>query len=252
MKTLLYFLLAGVCMNGMAQTIEISTGHTTSLIFPFPVRHVDRGTASILVKDIPGSPHILLVKADTPNFEPTNLSVVTSDGTVYAFPVRFNASPAAWVWQVPPKEKAAVQTYANAIAVRILHMRGVHDRTYHMQARVTGICIRDQVIYYQLLLTNSSSIDYDISFLRFYIRDRRKTKRTASQEIEQLPLYVAGNTQLVRGGSRNTIVVALEKFTVPDAKYLAIEINERNGGRHLQMKVGNKHIVKALQLPDLK
>ena len=42
---------------------------------------------------------------------------------------------------------------------------------------------------------------------------------------------IAGNTATVKGCSHNTIVVALDKFTLPDAKYLAIEINEHHGGR---------------------
>jgi hypothetical protein len=235
-----------------AQTIELSTDKTTSLIFPFAIRHVDRGTAAIMVQDIPESPNILLVKAGSVNFEPTNLSVVTTDGSIYSFPVQFNQSPREWVWQIPVREKATIQTYCNAIAVNLLTMRGIRDRSYDMEAKVTGIYIKDQVVYYQLSLNNTSPIDYDIDFLRFYIRDKKKSKRTASQENKMVPLYVAGNTSVVKGCSHNTIVVALEKFTVPDAKYLAIEINEHNGGRHLLMKVHNNKIIQAIVLPDLK
>jgi len=238
--------------NGKAQTIELSTDKTTSLIFPFAIRHVDRGTKDILVQDIPESPNILLVKAGLENFEATNLSVVTTDGAVYAFPVRYNASPAAWVWQIPVREQATIQTYCNAIAVNLLTMRGVRDKNYDMEAKVTGIYIKDRVIYYQLSLNNTSPIDYDIDFLRFYIRDKRKSKRTASQENEMVPLYVTGNATTVKGCSHNTVVVALEKFTVEDSKYLAIEINEHNGGRHLLLKVHNNKIIKAISLPDLK
>jgi conjugative transposon TraN protein len=243
------FLLSQFCD---AQTIELSTDKTTSLIFPFAIRHVDRGTTNILVQDIPESPNILLVKAGVKDFEATNLSVITTDGAVYAFPVRFNTSPVVWVWQIPVKEKATIQTYANAIAVNLLTMRGVRDRSYNMEAKVTGIYISDQVIYYQLSLNNTSTIDYDIDFLCFYIRDKHKSKRTASQENEMVPLYVAGNTTTVKGCSHNTIVVALEKFTVEDSKYLAIEINEKNGGRHLKLKVHNNKIIQAIPLPDLK
>ncbi len=235
-----------------AQTIELSTDKTTSLIFPFAIRHVDRGTRDILVQDIPESPNILLVKAGIGNFEPTNLSVVTADGSIYAFPVRFNASPIAWVWQIPVQQQASIATYANAIAVNLLTMRGIRDRSYDMEAKVSGIYIKDQVIYYQLSLNNTSPIDYDIDFVRFYIRDKKKSKRTASQEDEMIPLYVGGNTTTVKGCSHNTVVVALEKFTVPDAKYLAIEINEHNGGRHLLLKVHNNKIIQAIPLPDLR
>jgi hypothetical protein len=252
MKGLYFFIALLAHVVSGAQTIELSTDKTTSLVFPFAIRHVDRGSANILVQDIPESPNILLVKAAIPNFDSTNLSVVTTDGSVYAFSVRFNFCPAAWVWNIPVQSVASIRTYSNAIAVNLLTMRGARDCSYNMEAKVSGIYIKDQVIYYQLLLNNKSPIDYDVDFLRFYIRDRRKTKRTASQENEMVPLYVAGNITTIKGCSKNTIVVAMEKFTVPDAKYLAIEINEHNGGRHLLLKVGNKHIIRAIKLPDLR
>jgi hypothetical protein len=40
-------------------------------------------------------------------------------------------------------------------------------------------------------------------------------------------------------------VYAVPKFTIPDKKYLAIELMEKNGGRHLKVKVHNKKIVRA-------
>ena len=101
-------------------------------------------------------------------------------------------------------------------------------------------------------MDNESPIDYDIDLLRFFIRDKKKGKRTAIQENELKPLYVVGNTSRVKGGSQNSIVVALEKFTIPDAKDLAIQIMEKNGGRHLLMKVKNNKIIKAISLSDLK
>ncbi|PZU80273.1 MAG: hypothetical protein DI528_22635 [Shinella sp.] len=41
------------------------------------------------------------------------------------------------------------------------------------------------------------------------------------------------------------IVYALEKFTIPDAKRLHIEVFEKNGGRNLELSIRNKTIVNA-------
>jgi conjugative transposon TraN protein len=131
-------------------------------------------------------------------------------------------------------------------------MTGVKDASGDMIARLIGIYIREDVIYYQLDLQNESQIDYDINFLRFYVRDKKRAKRTAVQEDEITPLYTAGNALGVKAGTHNRVVVALNKFTIPDAKYLAIEIGEKNGGRNLLLKVNNRKILKATSLPDLK
>ena len=88
--------------------------------------------------------------------------------------------------------------------------------------------------------------------LRFFIRDKKKNKRTAVQENELKPLQISGNTKQVKAFSRTVAVVALEKFTIPDKKFMGIQIMEKNGGRHLSMKLDNKDILRAIPLPDLK
>jgi hypothetical protein len=62
---------------------------------------------------------------------------------------------------------------------------------------------------------------------------------------------VAGNNKQVKAYQKNILVFALEKFTISDAKFLAIQIMEKNGGRHLLMKVNNRKIMQAILLPDL-
>ncbi|MCW3089535.1 MAG: traN [Ferruginibacter sp.] len=193
-----------------------------------------------------------MLKAAIKNFEPTNLTGVTTDGSIYSFPVKYEATPGLMVYQVPEMKNASLETYANGILDNPRIMWGMQDRSWNVSSCVAGIYIKDRVIYYQLRLTNKSAIDYDIDFLRFYIRDKKKGKRTAIQENEIIPLFIGGNITQVKASNKNMIVVALEKFTIPDAKYLAVEINEKNGGRHLFMKVNNGKIIRAIVLPDLK
>lgn len=241
-------------VSAIAQTasLAIATDKTTSLIFPYPVTYVDRGTKDILVQQVKEADNILLVKAATQKLSETNLSVVTEDGSVYSFRVNYDANPLVWVWQIPSQNQAALATYANAILVSKKTMRGICSRKWDMNAELIGIYIKDRVIYYQLLLENKSPIDFDINFLHFYIRDKKKGKRTAIQENDLSPLYIGGNTSQVKAYNSDVIVVALQKFTIPDAKYLAIQIMEKNGGRHLAMRVHNNKIIKAIPLPDLK
>ena len=128
---------------------------------------------------------------------------------------------------------------------------GVTDAKWSMRSELAGIYIRNDNLYYRLQIQNESSIPFDIELIRFYISDKRKAKRTAIQENEIKPLYVLGNTTKVDASESNSVVVVLEKFTIPDAKFLAIEIMEKNGGRHLFMKVKNNKIIKAIPLPDI-
>lgn len=241
-------------VSACAQTssLQITTDKTTSLIFPFPIRHVDRGTKDVLVQPVKEADNILLVKAASVKFPETNLSVVTGDGSVYSFKVNYTDQPENWIFYLPELKKSTIATYANGILDNHRTVRGIRDRKWDIAASVNGIYIKDDVMYYQILLCNQSTIDYDIDLLKFYIRDKRKSKRTAAQENELTPLHISGNTRKVKACDFSMIVVALDKFTIPDAKYLAIQLMEKNGGRHLLMKVKNNKIIRAIPLPDLR
>ncbi len=255
MKQFVSFLCAlGMLVTSLAQSpsLSITTDKTTSLIFPFPIIHVDRGTKDVLVEQVKEAGNILLVKAAFANFSETNLSVITSDGSVYSFPVGYEKNPLTWVYALPPQNSVTPERYADGILDNPQTMHGIRYRKWDMLAKVSGIYIHENTIYYQLQLINQSAIDYDIDLLRFYIRDKRKAKRTAIQENEMKPLYIAGNTKLVKANTTSTLVVALEKFTIPDAKFLSIEVMEKNGGRHLLLKIHNNKIIRAISLPDLK
>jgi conjugative transposon TraN protein len=241
-------------VSAMAQTssLNISTDKTTSLIFPFSIRHVDRGTKDILVQQVKEADNILLVKASEKNFPETNLSVITEDGSVYTFVINYEDKPAIWVYNLPENKKATMATYADGILDNQRTLRGIRDNSWGIDAAVIGTYIKDEIIYYQLRIKNNSPIDYDIEVMRFYIRDKKKGKRTAVQENELKPLHVSGNITQVKSFNQNVIVVALKKFTIPDKKFIGIQIMEKNGGRHLMMKMNNRDILKAILLPDLK
>ena len=244
----------GWVVSSFSQTpsLSITTNKTTSLVFPFTIKHVDRGTSDILVQQVKEANNILLIKAAGKDFPETNLTVLTSDGSIYNFEVNFENKPSLFVYNLRVQSSASLATYANTILNTPRTMHGISASKWDIKASVSGIYIKERTIFYQLELDNQSPIDYDIDFLRFYICDKKKSKRTAIQENELKPLYVAGNITQVKAYQKNTLVVALEKFTIPDAKYLAIQIMEKNGGRHLFMKVNNRKIMKAIPLADLK
>jgi len=262
----------GLSVLSFAQTQEklllpIATDKTTSLIFPFSVRYVDRGTKDVLVQQVKEADNLLLVKAGTANFKATNLSVVTADGQVYSFEVSYESQPAWTVFHLRPvpnddqKEISFpgdlmnakdLESYSKGILDNPKFIRGITDSRWDISVKITGIYIKDNVIFCQMVLDNQSPIDYDIDFIRFYIRDKRKGKRTASQELEVTPLYTTGNLHSIRSFGDNMLVFGFEKFTIPDAKDFFIQIAEKNGGRHLRMKVTNGKLLKAKMLPSYK
>lgn len=249
-------LLSSCCLyiSVIAQplSLNITTDKTTSLVFPFPIRHVDRGTKDILAQQVKEADNILLVKAYSKGFPETNLSVITEDGSVYTFTVNYLQNPAVWVYNLAPNKKATIASYANAILDNPKIIKGPMDIAWKISTTLMGVYTKENISYFQMKLTNKSSMDYDTDALGFYIRDKKRSRRTAIQENELIPIYIAGNYKKVKAHQRTVFVIAFERFTIPDAKYMAMQMSEKNGGRNLLIKINNKQIVKARALPDLR
>jgi conjugative transposon TraN protein len=243
--------------------LAVTTNKTTSLVFPFPILHVDRGTEEILIEQVNTAKNVLLVKAAVPGFRPTNLTILTEDCAVYAFDVYYDSLPSHCVFRLPKiplhpaytanDKKMNLQEldfYSRWILNKKKTIRGIRDAKWDMQAGVKGIFIKGEVIFYQLELKNFSSIDFSPEVIRFYIRDKKKSKRTATQDVELKPVYTFGALTTIPGNEQRRGVFAFEKFTIPDAKYLFIEIMEKNGGRNLKLRISNNKIIRAQTLPS--
>lgn len=246
--------------------LTIAANQTTHLVFPLHIITVDRGSPDLLAQKAKGLDNVLQVKAARDSFPLTNLSVITEDGKLYSFLVSYDslpdqlnyrfggslkmgapvASPVSLAGLPTDTGRLANTRTASEVAVKKNGMRGIRDKEYGMSLSLKGVFIHGDVLYLKLLLRNRTHIGYDVDLLRFSIRDRQQAKRTATQENELAPLLVYGNTASVRGKSGQTVVVALPKFTIPDKKLLYIQLMEKNGGRHLQLRAGNSTIVKAV------
>lgn len=242
--------------------LAITYFKTTNLMFPYAIKSVDRGSKDILAQKATGFENILQVKAGKQGFNETNLTVITADGKLYSYVLSYTDNPSVLNLQFSGADKSAdntlfladnpneavIQEDAKKVAAEKGNVRGVKDKKYGIKLRLNGLFIRDDVMYYQIRVTNKSTINYGIGQFRFFIRDQKKSKRTATQEIEIKPLYIQNDTSAIAGQSEHILVFALPKFTIPDKKYLAIQLMEKSGGRHLELDVHNKTIIKAQSL----
>jgi conjugative transposon TraN protein len=242
------------------EALSVTYLKTTNLIFPYAVKSVDKGSKDIMVQIAKGVENILQVKAAVQGFRETNLTVITADGKLYSYVVNYTERPIALNVQAAFKtgstagqakfsiindNEANVQDFAEQVSTKSPVLNGFKDSRYNISLKLEGIYIKGQMLYFQLGLENSSNINYDIEQLRFFIRDQKKAKRTATQETELQPQQVTGNARIIRGQSRQTIVAGIPKFTIPDKKILIIQLMEKQGGRNLELNIKNKSVVGA-------
>jgi conjugative transposon TraN protein len=247
-----------------SQAIEITYNKTTSLVFPAIIKSVDRGSRDILAQKAKGVENILQLKAARHGFPQTNLTVITGDGNIHQFTVHYTKDPNQLVLKLPSLDdtrtaeeptppllwrgaggEAQMEIDASKIVNAKRSIRFVNESKYKIRLSLRGIYIRDNIIFYHFRVSNQSNINYDVDFLRIYVQDKQKVKRTASQEVNIQPIYVLGSADKIKGRTTQEVVYALEKFTIPDAKRLVIEMFEKNGGRNLSLSIKNKTIVNA-------
>ncbi|WP_316787862.1 conjugative transposon protein TraN [Pedobacter frigoris] len=242
--------------------LTITHNKTTNLIFPYAIKSADIGSSDVIAQKALGVENLLQIKAAKRSFDETNLTVVTVDGSFFSYLLNYTLSP------LKLNIKAEnPQIRANAVAVfsedattdrikknaekvinnqRVIkNKRGDNNEVF---LDLKGLYINGDVFYLQLYLQNRSVISYDVKSLKLYLRDTKRSKRTASQEIEVTPLYVHGDVKRISENSEKTVVIAVSKFTIPDKKRLEIEMMEDGGGRNMTIQIGNATIMNAVKV----
>jgi len=248
--------------------LAITCNKTTNLVFPFAVQSVDRGSKDILVQQPKGTQNIVQLKADKPNFTQTNLSVITVDGSLYAFTVDYALQPAQLNIVVKDaqmvasdsahhpiiklssgKSEGLFKTIAQKIDAGKIK-KGKRITKDQMQLKVGGIYINNDIIYLRLIIKNASNISYDVDNIRFSVNDRQKSKRIATQELELTPVYIYNGFDKVPADNLASCIIGIPKFTLADSKCLSVDVLEKNGSRNLHLALTGHHVQRAMVIPD--
>jgi len=239
--------------------ISVCFNKTAMLIFPQVIRDADYGSSDILVRQPKRTTNVLKVKAARDGFEPTNLSVITTDGKLYSINVLYDPDPAqtaysnflesATVPEVAFREgmsPAEVEFFARQIASSPARKHRPVMTDNQMGMRLSNIFINDGLLFFAFELENRSQVPFDVYFTRYYLRDLSRTKRTSSMEKEIAPRFVYFNTDsTILKGTPTMMVVAFDKFTIADKKHFDCEVYETNGDRLLKLRIRGKHILAA-------
>lgn len=259
LKTIVNLCIFLMAISGYAQynpkavfeNIQLSYSKTTSIVFPYAVKSLDIGSRDVLIQKAKGVENILLLKAGKQNFYQTNLTVVTSDAKLYVFVLNYNeecpdlnikaekiaAANEEVLFSMENENKKKIEQLASLALLKKKKTNGLKSTKFKIGLEVNGIFIHQDILYLRVAFENNSRINYDIEQLRFFIRDKRKSKRTAMQELEIIPLYAASSSLSIPDQSKVINVYALEKFTIPEKKILTLQMIEKNGGRHLEVAV---------------
>lgn len=228
------------------------------LIFPGKITYEDHGSQDISVEKAEGVDNILAVKAICDFKNESNISVVTDTGKFYTFSLRYTPNPEVFTFVIDKEEQQKVailddgelttdqkKKMQEAINKRLPLDLGLSDKISGVEFEINNIFIHNDILLFRISMRNRTQINYTIDFMRLYIQDAKKSKKTAIQQLEQNVLFTFDYPEEIPAHEKRTFVIAVNKFTIPDKKRLVIEIQEKNGGRHFFYKLKNKSILKS-------
>jgi hypothetical protein len=117
------------------------------------------------------------------------------------------------------------------------HVEGV-------ELALRAICLSQGHLWFGLEWANRSPIAYTPAYVRWFIRDRRRFRRTAEQELALEP--VGGlPPATVQGDSTRSCWTGFVPFALARDKELVVEAGEKGGGRVLLLVIDHKQILHA-------
>lgn len=107
-----------------------------------------------------------------------------------------------------------------------------------------GVYYNKNEIYLQFKIENKETVDFDVNFLKCSIESAYKNTKA-----QKLPLNPGNELLLsykvpkrVQGKSENHFVLVLKKFTLDNKKRFLLELDEKDGNRHLSFRIDHNTI----------
>jgi len=239
-------------------SLPVTGRKMTNVIFPIDIAAGVRVSRDVLVQKVRGIENVIELKALKRDFAPTNLSVFGKDGRFYSFVLRYVEDTTILDYRVVsdgdrgdvqvrllgwPTSPERLRADGRMLASRrgFLHRRAVADG---LRLALKGAYLRDSLLWLSLELQDRTVIGFPGGSLRIYSEDRKKIKRTATQELDMAPFFWEGFGGL-RGRGRRVAAVALRPFVAGRGKRLVVEVSDPEGGRQVVLRVKGRLLLRA-------
>jgi len=212
------------------------------------------GSGNIMAGKADGAENVIRVKATKRWFKgETNMSVITEDGSFYAFNVKYAKEPDKLNIEMKDfiHDGSAVNRPNNSMDIYLKEL-GSESPVLVRLVMKSIWKQNERIVKHHTEIKNSSNVPFDVDYIVWKIVDKKVVKRTAIQEQVIQPLRTQNFVLNIDGNSAERTVWTMDKFTLPDDKCLVVELAEKNGGRHQTFTVENSDLVRAKLISELK
>lgn len=282
-KLIIIFLVLNIFgLNSYSQetkdlTIKVSNLKTTHLIFPTAVKYFDYGNDDVGIGETT-EPNIIKVKAVKANFKSTNLTVMTVNNIFYSIILEYENSPKKLNYFFDSKQGFSYQKdgYSN--------INDSEDNTKHTTSHVSNVdldlgilellkktsknsfvtgtrgnkialilkdlYVDNNRLYFIFEAINNSSVNYDVDFVKFFIKPKKRLKKASIQDIEITPVTSVNVPSVLQKDQTGLkyFCIVLEKMTIAENKKLVVEMWENNGERSLELDISDNILINAKRI----
>lgn len=241
--------------------ISVCETKATHLVCPEKVTYVLAGDPSLIIAEIvPEHPDMVRVKALGPFQNETSLTLVSAN-RVYSLLVDYqNTSEIFYQMETFYAKKTGTTKGATTpeymlkeMSWQVLsktkkHIRNRDERKDGIQLRLSNIYLLQDVLFFELEITNTTLMDFDVEGFNWWIADKKQPKAVNVQEYQITPDYQHYNLMNIPAGSTLREVFVLPRLTIPDQRCLKMELLEKalgNTGRKLVLEIRNRDILRA-------
>ncbi len=263
-KTILTIAITLIYLTTLAQNqICVCETKATHLICPEKVSYLMAGDHSLIIAEIvPEHPNMVRVKAVEPFEGESSLTVVSANKVYSLFVAYENTNEISYRLESFHSEKTGEtngtllpEYLLKEISHQILsknrkNVKNRKDKKDGIKLRLTNIFLKEDVLFFEIQMTNKTNMGYDVENFHWWIDDKKQHKSTNVQEYQVTPDYQHYNIKYIPAKTTLREVFVLPKLTIPDKRVLRIEMLEKalgNTGRKLVLEIQNKDILQAKQ-----
>lgn len=231
--------------------VIVNNSNTTEIFLPSNVVYCRQGNEEVFGVEYYNN--MIKVNTTFEKFAPSNLFAVDKLNNTYEITI-VNDYALSYSYNFEDGRSYVAHIDANSIEmekqINKLHLKkrnifslGIIKNKFEFS--LANLYVKDDFMFFVFDIRNFSNIDYDIDFVKCFIRDQKKMKNAIQQEVQYDPVQEKDFTKRIFGKSSNRFVLAFNKFTIPDDKVFEIEMFEKGGGRHMRLSIQNEYILSA-------
>jgi hypothetical protein len=263
MKKLIVMMSLGLMLSAHAKnkiqldTLYANSTMTMALFFPTDIKQGITGSDNfVFTYNRDKEQNLGLLKAV--KGEPSNLLVITTDGTVYSFILKYSEhleNPNRFITknesignvkQVQTEQTITKQSFSVKDSLGLLRRscesllklpeeKNIKTKMSDIKLSLKNFKYHGDNVYLQFEIENKSGVRFDFDYLNVFKVNRNKKRNASYQEIPLNPIYVHNKPYQILPNTKAKLVYVVPKFTIGDSEKMEVRLQELNTTRAVNL-----------------